>query len=97
MAQLLSSTGLIKNEIYCGNGNNYYFIEYRGNIYPLPNLRFDNRDFLMSNNETVCSIIKRFKSLKTARWLNHVKFKNAFQETMLFKEYIEKKYNVNLA
>jgi len=80
-------------------GNASFGIRNKNEFIEVRNISIDASGKLCypnSSNElkSVSSLIKEVKGLQTARWLNHLYFKNGCGEEYSFKKFVSQKYNL---
>jgi len=69
---------------------NGIFNPFRGDLY------WDNNKLMYEHNghvRTLCSLIRTLKHIQTARWLNHLVFKDGFGNIISFKKFVATNYD----
>ena len=75
-----------------------FFIGNRpGNMVPLKNIKINDKyectfESQVGRRKLVVHEIKERTGLRTARWLNHIYFRNGFGEMIEFKNHLKKNY-----
>ena len=75
-------------------------IKHRNVFHEVRGISIDDRGHLVYINEnndvkSVSSLIKQIKRIQTARWINHLYFKDGFGIEHSFKTFVSQKYNLN--
>ena len=87
---LISELTSLKELVPFGIKNNDDFIVLKDISIDMNGKLFYTND----NNElkSVSSLIKEIKRLQTARWLNHIYFKDGYGKIRLFKKFVSEKH-----
>ena len=92
---VISEFNSLKRLVPFGIKHNNLFIEIKD-----ISIDMNGKLFYQNNNnekKSVCSLIKHTKRLQTARWLNHLYFKDGYGKKQLFKKYVGQKHNLKFS
>ena len=94
-----SNNPLVKSEFNSLKSLVPFGIKHNKKFIVIKNISLDNGKLFYQNNnnekKSVSSFIKHIKGLQTARWLNHLYFRDGYGKEQEFKKFVSQKYNLN--